>query len=69
MFYLLLPPPETKPTLDVGNGFCGYHESTKFHEESRDDDMFWALVRTEVRRGATQLVSAGVNAGKSDRVR
>jgi hypothetical protein len=48
LLYVLFPPPQTKPTISSGqDDFCGYHKSTKFHDESQNDDLFYALVRTD----------------------
>jgi len=48
LLYVLFPPPQTKPTISSGkDDFCGYHKSTKFHDESRNNDLFYALVRTD----------------------
>ncbi|HXJ95677.1 MAG TPA: hypothetical protein VMT20_22775 [Terriglobia bacterium] len=48
LLYVLFPPPQTKPTIFSGrDDFCGYHNSTKFHPESQNDDLFYALIRTD----------------------
>ena len=48
LLYVLLPPPQTKPTIASGqDDFCGYHQWTKYNNNSRNDDLFWALVRTD----------------------
>jgi hypothetical protein len=48
LLYVLFLPPETKPTMESGDdGFCGYHHWAKLHDESRDSDVFFALIRTD----------------------
>jgi len=41
LLYVLLPPPQTKPTISSGkNDFCGYRNWAKLHDESANSDMF-----------------------------
>lgn len=48
LLYVLFLPPETKPTISSGrDDFCGYHNWAKLHEESKESDVFWALIRTD----------------------
>jgi len=48
LLYVLFLPPETKPTISTGkDDFCGYHHWAKLHPESKDSDVFWALIRTD----------------------
>jgi hypothetical protein len=48
LLYVLFPPPQTKPTISSGqDDFCGYHQSAKLHDESNNNDVFWALIRTD----------------------
>jgi hypothetical protein len=48
LLYVLFLPPQTKPTISSGkDDFCGYHRSTKFHDESQNDDLFYAIIRTD----------------------
>jgi hypothetical protein len=48
LLYVIFPPPQTKPTISTGkDDFSGYHESTKFHDESQNNDLFYALIRTD----------------------
>ena len=48
LLYVLLLPPATKPTISTGkDDFCGYHQSAKIHDNSQNNDLFWALIRTD----------------------
>ena len=48
LLYVLFLPPETTPTISCGkDDFCGYHSWARLHDESRDSDVFWALIRTD----------------------
>jgi hypothetical protein len=47
VLYFLFPPTTTQLKLSDGTtGFCGYHEHGKFHSNSQNDDLFWAIVDT-----------------------
>lgn len=48
LLYVLFLPPQTKPTISSGkDDFCGYHKSTQFNPLSRNDDLFYAVIRTD----------------------
>jgi hypothetical protein len=48
LLYLVFPPPQSVPTITSGkDGFCGYHQHAKFNNDSRGDDLFWGMARTD----------------------
>lgn len=53
LLYFIFPPTDTQLTLTDGKtNFCGYHKHAKYHHnESSNDDLFWAVVGTN---GANQ---------------
>ena len=48
LLFVLFLSPDTKPTISTGkNDFCGYHESAKFNDDSKDNDVFYCIIRTD----------------------
>lgn len=48
LLYVLFLPPETKPTISSGkDDFCGYHQWAKFHDDSKESDVFFCIIRTD----------------------
>jgi hypothetical protein len=48
LLYVVFLPPQTKPTISSGaDDFCGYHSWSKFNDRSQDDDLFYAVIRTD----------------------
>ncbi|MBU3062721.1 hypothetical protein KO481_14465 [Nocardia sp. NEAU-G5] len=60
LLYVLFLDPATKPTVLDSSGmplptgsFCGYHKSAKYNDNSVGDDLFYAVIRTDNRKGNT----------------
>lgn len=48
LLFVVFLPPETKPTIASGkNDFCGYHDWAKFHDDSKESDVFYCIIRTD----------------------
>jgi hypothetical protein len=59
LLYFLFPPTTTQLKMNDGStGFCGYHQHGKFHGNSQNDDLFWAIVDTTGAATATGMTFA-----------
>ncbi len=48
LLYFIFPLTTTNLTLTDGTtGFCGYHKHGKDNNDSNNDDLFWAIVKTD----------------------
>jgi hypothetical protein len=48
LLYFIFPPTTTQLKLKDGTtGFCGYHQHGKSNNTSANDDLFWAIVKTD----------------------
>jgi hypothetical protein len=60
LLYVIFLPTETTPTLSTGvTDFCGYHNSTKFNDASRNNDLFYVIIRTDKINGPPDLSGTG----------
>lgn len=61
LLYFILPPTETTLKINngagdpIGNGVQGWHDHCKYNSASTFDDVIWATVKTNDRKGASPL--------------
>jgi hypothetical protein len=63
LLYFILPPTETTlkinngPSDPIGNGVQGWHDHCKYNSASTVDDVIWATLKTNDRKGTSPLNS------------